>query len=157
MKKIILFVVLIIISSSTINAQEIQKHRKNSIMLESNVIGMTSISYDRYIRLPENLSLILGAEYAMGTGFGWGTHWVVPEIGILAFGPRHFLESGLEFCIDISPYDEVVEEYGRNHSPGIRIAYKYQTEYGICFRVCSNFYFMMDPIIVPTVGLGIAF
>lgn len=131
--------------------------KKNSIMVESNFIMMTSVSYDRYVPLKERTAIILGGEYIMGTGFGWGTHWIVPEIGILAFGPKHFLEASAEFAFDVTPSNEDIEMYGRENSPGVRLAYRLQTHSGFSFRVTANSYFNIDPIFVPTIGVGFAF
>lgn len=93
----------------------------------------------------------------MGTGFGWGSHWIVPEFGARFFGPKHFMESSLQYAIDITPSNEDIAMYGREHSPGVRLAYRYQTIGGFNMRVALNTYFAIDPIIAPTVGVGYSF
>jgi hypothetical protein len=126
-------------------------------MIESNVVFMTSVSYDYYEPINKRSALIFGGEYIMGTGFGSGMHWIVPEIGILSYGPKHFLETSFQFAMDITPTNEDNEEYGPQHSIGARIAYKLQSKGGFNFRVNSNIYFGIDPIFFPTLGLGYSF
>jgi len=153
MKSLLLFG-FFFISLSSCGQVEI---RKNSIMVETNLIMMGSVSYDRYVPINEKTALIFGGEYILGMGFGWGAHWLVPEVGVLAFGPKHFLEAGIQYGFDISPYNEDVEIYGREHSLGARLAYRFQTNGGFNIRATANGYFSIDPIFFPTLGIGYSF
>jgi len=154
MRRIYLLISFVLITLNLFGQDSI---KKNSIMVETNGIMMTSLSYDRYVHFNEKAAIIFGGEYIMGTGFGWGAHWLVPEVGILAFGPKHFLETGIQYAFDISEYNEDVEIYGREHSFGVRLAYRYQTNAGFNVRVTANGYFTVDPIFIPTLGIGYSF
>ena len=127
--------------------------KRNNIVIESNFIISLPISYDRVVPLNNKLALTFGADYVLGVGFAYGSHWLAPEINLLSFGPKHFLESGIQYAYYINSDPESDD----NHSPGLRLAYKYQSESGVIFRLAMTFFFNIDPIIFPTIGLGYAF
>jgi len=56
---------------------------------------------------------MFGGYYIMGVGFGYGSHWLAPEISLLSFGPKHFLETGAQYAFDINQDDEY-----NDNSPG---------------------------------------
>ncbi|PLX05446.1 MAG: hypothetical protein C0598_14670 [Marinilabiliales bacterium] len=107
---------------------------------------MTSIS--------DKSSLTLGADYIMGTGFGYGMHWIAPEINLFSFGPKHYLETGILYSFSIYQSEP---ESDSDHSPGLRIAYRYQSGKGFIFRFNMYALLLTDPPVFPTIGLGWAF
>jgi len=70
-------------------------------MVESNFIASLSISYDRIVPIGVKTAIMFGGYYIMGVGFGYGSHWLAPEISLLSFGPKHFLEI---LTNEITPY-----------------------------------------------------
>jgi len=88
----------------------------------------------------------------MGVGFGKGSHWLSPEVNLLSFGPRHYLETGAQYAFDIKQNDENNES-----SPGLRFAYRLQGDKGLTLRVTANIFFSIDPMFIPTIGLGYTF
>ena len=95
---------------------------------------------------------MFGGEYFMGIGFGHGSHWMVPKINLLSFGPRHFLEMGALYAFGITKENEDNE-----NSPGLRLAYRLQGNKGITFRATANIFFNIDPVLIPTIGIGYSF
>ena len=145
MKKLYFLIVLLLITIAG-NAQEI---RKTMIVLESNIIATTSFSFDRIIPLTDRSSLTIGGDYIMGTGFGTGSHWLAPEVNLLSFGPRNYLESGMLYVLNISKNSETME-----NSPGLRLAYRHQGNKGLVLRVTFNYVFSIDPPFLPALGIG---
>ena len=79
MRTLILFFVFLFF----VNASYAQNFdRRNTIMVESNIIGSLSISYDRIVPIGEKTAIMVGGDYIMGVGFGTGSHWLTPEIGM---------------------------------------------------------------------------
>jgi len=152
MKRILsIFGFLLMVLSS--NAQENPK--RNVLAVESNFIISTHLSYDRVITsFNDKVSLAIGADYIMGTGFGCGSHWVAPEINLFSFGPRHFLETGILYSISIYNSDN---EGDSDNSLGIRVAYRYQAPKGFLFRASLLALFATDPPVFPTIGIGYSF
>lgn len=147
---------LILMSTFSLNAQNVE--RLNSFILESNVIGTASFSYDRIIPWKEKASFAVGGEYWLGIGFGWGSHWVVPSAKMLFFGPKHFLETGLIYAIDVSSNeDKESADYEPDHGPGFKLAYRFQTKSGFIAHASANVVFGFDPPIIPAIGIGYAF
>jgi len=83
-------------------------------MVESNFIASLSISYDRIVPIGVKTAIMFGGYYIMGVGFGYGSHWLAPEISLLSFGPKHFLETGAQYAFDINQDDEY-----NDNSPGL--------------------------------------
>jgi hypothetical protein len=86
----------------------------------------------------------------MGTGFGFGAHWIAPELSILSFGPKHYLETGLSFAIPLYEGENLTDEA----SPGLRLGYRYQTRKKLFYRISIQAYFALDPPVLPAFGLG---
>ncbi len=129
--------------------------RSNIIVLESNFIMSTHLSYDRVITsLGDKSSLTIGGDYVMGTGFGYGMHWIAPEINLFSFGPKHFFETGIQYMFCLSKSDSDADS---DSSLGLRIAYRYQTSKGFIFRAGLYAHLAVDPPIFPTIGFGYAF
>ncbi len=126
--------------------------RRNSIMMESNFIASLSLSYDRILPMGEKTAIMFGGDYIMGVGFGTGSHWLTPEISLIAFGPRHFLETGAQYLFEVGQHDGDPE-----NSPGLRLAYRFQGNKGITLRATVNIFFNIDPLVVPTIGMGYSF
>ena len=145
---LLIFVFLFVVNAS--NAQNTDK--RNSIFVESNIIASLSLSYDRIVPVGEKIAIMFGGDYFMGIGFGQGSHWLVPEIDLLSFGPRHFLETGVQYAFGIPQDSEDSES-----SPGLRLAYRLQGNKGITFRATANVFFNMDPVLIPTIGIGYSF
>ena len=150
MRTLILILTFLFVAN-VLNAQNFEK--RNSIMVETNLILSLSISYDRIIPLREKTALMFGSDYLMGIGFGHGSHWLAPEISLLSFGPRHFVETGVLYVFNFNPDPESNE----NQSPGLRLAYRFQGKKGLTFRATANAIFNFDPIFIPTIGLGYSF
>ena len=135
------------------NAQSLTP--KNTIMLESNVIATAHLSYDRIVAsFSEKTALMIGGDYVLGVGFGHGSHWIIPEANLKIFGPKHFLETGLQYAIGISDgdVDPEDEEELDSQSPGLRLAYRYQAARGFTLRLTVNSFFLFDPPILPNIG-----
>jgi len=152
MKSIVLILLSFFISVFVF-AQNFEQ--ENTLMVETNFIMTLSFSYDRVIDAEENVAFMVGVDYVMGVGFGFGSHWIVPEVNLVSFGPNHFLETGIIYAIGI-PFVDDEPEY-RVSSAGMRIAYRYQTNKGFILRATGNIYFNIDPIFVPAIGVGYAF
>lgn len=120
---------------------------RNSIIVESNLIAMSSISYNRTVPIKERTAILFGGGYIMGTGFGYGSHWLEVETSLLSFGPRHFLETGALFIYGIND----------DSSPGIKLAYRFQSKIGITFTANTYALFNIDPVIMPALGIGYSF
>jgi len=150
MKRTLILFIACLAGAVSSNAQN--HNFQNSVIVESNFIISLSVSYDRIVPAGDKTAIILEGEYIMGIGFGHGSHWLVPEIGLLSFGPRHFLESGVEYAFGISQGDDFNES-----SPGIRLAYRFQGNHGITFRATANAFFNIDPVLIPTIGIGYSF
>lgn len=153
--KILVLIFGFALSTSQVFAQD--SIPKNSIIVETNVILCGVLSYDRIIPMSQKARLMVGADYIMGLGFGWGAHGIAPEFGVMAFGPKHFMETGFQFVFDISKQSKDAEEEGGFTSPGIRLAYRFQSNKGFIFRATANAYFNIDPIFIPTIGFGYSF
>lgn len=132
-------------------AQNLEK--RNTIMVETNLIISISASYDRIVSLGEKTALMYGGDYLMGIGFGYGSQWLAPELSLLSFGPKHFLETGVLYVFTLKPDPE----YNEDNSPGIRLAYRFQAKNGLTFRATANAIFNIDPIFMPSIGLGYSF
>lgn len=128
-----------------LNAQDTAP--RNSIIVESNFIAFSSVTYDRIIPIKEKVAVLLEGGYIMGTGFGYGSHWLKVETSLLSFGPRNFLETGVQFVYGIND----------DSSPGLKIAYRFQGSNGITLRVAANILFNLDPVFMPTIGIGYSF
>ncbi len=150
MRTLILIFTFILVANAS-NAQSFEK--RNSIIAETNFILSLSISYDRIVPLGEKTALLFGGDYMMGVGFGNGSHWLAPEISLLSFGPKHFVETGVLYVFSLTPDPEENE----NQSPGLRLAYRFQAKKGLTFRATANAIFNIDPIFMPTIGLGYSF
>lgn len=144
MKKLLAFLFFAGLGIGALAQNETQR---NSIVVETNFIMMSQLSYDHFIPLKDNLSLMAGGGYIMGTGFGYGSHWVNVEAGVHAFGPRHFLEAGVQFISGIND----------DSSGGLKVAYRFQGKKGLTFKVTANAIFNIDPIFVPVFGIGYSF
>ena len=151
MKRLIL-ILIVFIASNTLNAQNFQK--RNSLVVETNLIATLSFSYDRIIPIEEKTAFMIGGSYKLGVGFGGGSHWLAPELGFLFLGPKHYLETGLQYVFDVVEGDE---EEDSNSSPCIRIAYRLQGSKGFTFRASANFLFDFDPFFLPEIGIGYTF
>lgn len=125
---------------------------RNSIIVESNFIATLAFSYDRAIPVNEKMAFSFGSDYIMGVGFGYGSHWLAPEAGLLFFGPKHFLETGVMYAFEIDPEGEDAE-----NSPALRVAYRLQGKKGLTLRATANVFFDIDPVFVPAIGLGYVF
>lgn len=153
-KALILFTVLL----SVVQLEAQEDRRLNSLILETNVIGTTNFSYDRIIPVREKVAGAVGAEYWLGVGFGWGSHWIVPNAKFLFFGPKHYLETGLLYAVDVSGNaDKDSPDYEPDHGPGFKLAYRYQTNGGFIIRASANVVLGFDPPIIPALGIGFAF
>ncbi len=130
--------------------------RQNAIVVESNFILSLSFSYDRVVPVGEKMAITLGSDYLMGVGFGYGSHWLAPEAGLIFFGPTHFLETGVMYAFQIGADGSADEEDSEN-SPGLRLAYRYQTKKGLTLRATANFFFNIDPVFIPALGVGYSF
>jgi len=150
MKTLILFITGLLVANSSL-AQNFEK--RNTILLETNLILSLSISYDRIVPTGEKTALMFGGDYLMGIGFGYGSHWLAPEMSLLSFGSKHFLETGVMFVISLNPDPD----YNENYSPGIRFAYRIQGKKGFTFRATTNFIFNIDPVFIPSIGFGYSF
>ncbi len=141
------FIIIIgfLIIANALYAQDEKK--KNSVIIETNLLASTSVSYNRIIPLKEKTSATIGGSYIMGTGFGYGSNWIAGEAGGLFFGPKHFLDTALLLVVGIDD----------DSSPGIRVAYRLLGEKGFTFRASANFYMNIDPIFVPSIGIGYTF
>ncbi|WMN11908.1 hypothetical protein QYS49_31735 [Marivirga salinae] len=136
-----------------LEAQE--KTPPNIIVVESNFIISTHFSYDRVMTsVGDKSALTLGGDYMMGTGFGYGTHWIAPEINLFSFGPKHFLETGIQYAIAFSNSEP---EADSDSSLGIKVAYRYQGSKGFIFRTSLYAHLGVDPPVFPTIGFGYAF
>ena len=149
MRFLLLTLALLVIADIS-SAQSFDK--RNSLLVESNFIMSLSISYDRIIPIGNKTALMFGGDYLMGIGFGQGSHWLSPEVGLLSFGPKHFLDTGVMYVLDIKQDGEDKES-----SPGLRLSYRLQGNKGLTLRANANFYFNIDPIFIPTIGLGYTF
>ena len=145
MRTLILFFTFLFVTTASY-AQNFD--RRNTIMVESSFIATLSISYDRIVPIGQKTAIMFGGDYIMGVGFGTGSHWLTPEISLTAFGPRHFLETGAQYLFELK-YDDDPE-----NSPGLRLAYRLQGKKGITFRATANFMFNIDPVFIPTIGIG---
>lgn len=131
---------------------------RNTIMVESNFILMGVISYDRITPVSNKASIMFGGDYIMGLGFGYGSHWIAPEFGGMFFGPKHFMESGIQLVINVDKQElDQPDEMEARISPGIRLAYRYQAFNGLTLRATANAVFLIDPIFIPTIGIGYSF
>jgi len=157
MKTFIKTLVLLFVFSSIFSQKE---GTKNTVIVESNFILSLSFSYDREIPIKEKMALMVGADYVMGVGFGYGSHFVAPEVNLLLLGPRHHMEIGALYILNIfSPEDgnDSSSDYDEDSSPGARIAYRFQSRNGICFRLNIGVFPNIDPLIFPAIGVGYAF
>lgn len=121
--------------------------RVNSLVLESNLIASTSLTYYRMIPVKEKMAVLVGAGFILGTGFGSGSQGAQIEANLGWFGHKHFLETGAE----------IVFGFEEDISPGLKLAYRYQGERGFTIRVAVNILANIDPPVLPTVGIGYAF
>ncbi|KAA3631926.1 MAG: hypothetical protein DWQ02_15600 [Bacteroidetes bacterium] len=126
--------------------------RPNTIIVESNFIATLSFSYDRHVPVKEKIGVSFGGDYLMGVGFGHGSHWLAPEAGLLFFGPKHFLETGVMYAFEMGSEGE-----SKENSPGLRFAYRFQSNKGSILRATANIFFDIDPIFVPAFGVGYNF
>lgn len=126
--------------------------RNNSFIVESNFIATLSLSYDRIVPVKEKIAVTFGGDSIMGVGFGYGSHWIAPEAGLLFFGPKHFLETGVMYAFEMGSDGEYTE-----NSPGLRIAYRFQSKKGLILRATANLFFNIDPVFVPAFGAGYSF
>lgn len=157
MKTFIKTLILLFVISSIYSQNE---STKNTFIVESNFILSLSLSYDREIPIKEKMSLMVGADYVMGVGFGYGSHFIAPEVNLLLFGPRHHMEIGALYIFNIYTNEDGEDsspEYDEDSSPGARIAYRFQARNGVCFRVNIGVFPNIDPLIFPAIGVGYAF
>ncbi|MFA8437268.1 MAG: hypothetical protein ACEPOZ_22400 [Marinifilaceae bacterium] len=120
---------------------------RNSIVVESNLIATSSIFYNRMVPINEKAVVAFGGGYIMGVGFGHGSDWLKFETSLLSYGPRHFLETGAQYI------------YGLNDdsSPGLKLGYRFMGKKGLTFAITANVLFTIDPVVLPTVGIGYSF
>jgi hypothetical protein len=150
-----LFILLSVFIYANLNAQNTD--RLNSINVETNFIATLSTSYTRVVPINEKIGATFGGEYMMGIGFGEGSHWIVVDAGILCFGPRHFLETGIQYAFALGYDAENSEEGEDGSSPGLRFAYRLQGNKGLAFRATIDVFFNIDPYIMPALGIGYSF
>lgn len=124
-----------------------EKAYKNSIILQSNFIAMTSLSYDRIIPLSNQVVLDIGGGIIVGTGFGYGSNGLLLEGGFLFFGPKSFMETGFVMATG----------FDSNPSAGIKLAYRYVMNFGMILRFNSYFLINSDPWLMPNIGIGYTF
>ncbi len=144
-KRAVFPVFVFMFAMNILNAQDRNPH--NSIIVQTNFIAMSAITYDRLLPLNHKMALSVGGGYIMGTGFGYGSHWLRIESGLLSFGPRHYLETGIQYIIGIND----------DSSPGLKLAYRFRCKNGITFYAATNFLFNIDPVFLPSVGVGYSF
>lgn len=149
----LMFVSLGLISTDKVSAQS---DRLNSIVVESNFIISSNLSYDRFIYLNDGLAVTLGGDYWMGTGFGWGAHFLGPEANLVWGSRRSRLETGVLYVFALGE-ENCLEDWDENHSAGLRLYYRWQGTQGLTFRVGSSVVFGIDPIAFPGIGLGCTF
>jgi len=139
--------IIILISLLCLQAFTQDNTRKNSIILQGNIIAMTSLSYDRVIPLSQKINLEVGGGVIIGTGFGYGSNGFLLDSGFLFFGPKSYLETGF---IMATGFDS-------DPSLGIKLAYRYVMKIGLILRF--NIYFLKntDPWLMPNIGIGYAF
>ena len=140
---------------TTLNAQNTA--RLNSINIETNIIATLSTSYARVVPINEKFGATFGGKYMMGIGFGHGSHWLIADAGILCFGPKHFLETGVQYAFGLVNGDESDEGGLEGSSPGLRFAYRLQGSKGLAFRAAVDVFFNIDPYIMPALGIGYSF
>ena len=131
--------------------------RLNSINMETNFIGTLSTAYARVVPINEKIGASLGIDYMMGIGFGSGSHWIVFDAGILCFGPKHFLETGVQYSFELGEKNEDSENDDSDNTAGLRFAYRLQGNKGLAFRATIDVFFNYDPVIWPTLGIGYSF
>ncbi|MCF7824932.1 MAG: hypothetical protein K9N35_12280 [Candidatus Marinimicrobia bacterium] len=127
----------------------------NILKLETNGILTAHLSYDRIFPVNEKSSLMLGADVIMGVGFAYGATGFAPEINVLLFGPKHFLEVGGLMIIDME--DDDPEEGAEISSPGLRTSYRYELPSGLSVGSSLLLLLDIDPPVVPTLYLGYSF
>ena len=153
MKKLVIISCIFI--CNTLNAQNTD--RLNSINVETNFIGTLSTTYARVVPINEKIGATFGGEYMMGIGFGNGSHWIVADAGILCFGPRHFLETGVPYAFGLGKNEESSDDDEDESSAGLRFAYRLMGIKGLTFRATVDVFFNIDPYILPTLGIGYSF
>ena len=148
----------LLLCTITINAQDFSF--RNSLMLESNLIAYTALTYDRIIPLSTKTSLLAGGGVFIGTGFGHGSQWLLAKSSLLSFGPKHFLETGVQYLYSLSKEEDQEEENESNDdesSFGLRFAYRYISNKGISLSATMNFLFNVDPVVMPALAVGYTF
>lgn len=152
MKRITQVIVIILMAGALFDQNA---ERPNTLVFESNFILSASISYDRILNLSEKVDFYAGADYWMGIGFGEDSHWVSPEVGGVFFGPKHNLETGNFYAFRFSPDADDWES--EDSSFVMNTAYRLETKKGIIFKLTANILPGIDPIFIPTIGVGYAF
>ena len=120
------------------------KNTQYSIDLETNLIAMSAVSFNLQTPMGEKSSMIYSGGFVIGTGFGFGSNGVKAEVGLLSYGPKHFLETSVLY---LSGFDD-------GGSIGGKLGYRYQTKKRL--QLLANIYLMsnVDPFIMPTLGIG---
>ena len=120
------------------------KNTQYSIDLETNLIAMSAISFNLQTPMGEKSSMIYSGGFVIGTGFGFGSNGVKAAVGLLSYGPKHFLETSVLY---LSGFDE-------ESSIGGKLGYRYQTKKRL--QLLANIYLLsnVDPFIMPSLGIG---
>jgi len=145
--KTLLLILTILFVQFSICAQE--SNSRNIVSLETNIVSMSSITYNRIIPLKDRIDLLFGGGYVMGSAFWFGNHWVRIESNLMFFGPRHYFETGIQYLIGID--DE--------SSPGLNVAYRFLSKKGVSITANFNAYLnrYSAPLFAPTIGLEYVF
>ena len=150
MKRIIWFLAFFSLSFHLIG-QDKEFQPQSQISIQTNILATTHFNFTRQVSPLGSKSILgVGLEYIMGTGFGFGAHWIAPELSILSFGPKHYLETGLSFAFPMYEGENLTDEA----SPGLRLSYRYQTRNKLFYRISIQAYFALDPPVLPALGLG---
>lgn len=150
MKNLILVLTLLFVADIT-NAQNTD--RLNSFAVESNYVISFSLSYDRIVSKGEIINMMFGGDYIIGTGSYFGSFWLAPEMTMLILGPKHFIEGGLQYALDITFGDRYT-----NSTSVMRFGYRFQGHKGMMLRATLNFYDeSIDPMNLLSMGIGYSF
>lgn len=141
--KILVLILTISVVRFTICAQE--PSSRNIISVETNIIQMSSITYNRVVPLKDRMDILFGGGYVMGNAFWYGSHWIRIESNLMFFGPRHYVETGGQYLIGIN----------EESSLGFNVAYRFLSKKGLSITANINGYLnrYSAPLIAPTIGL----
>jgi hypothetical protein len=119
---------------------------KNSVSLETNFIATLNFQYGRLLPLKNHFGILLGGGYALGVGFGEGSHWLNAEALAAFGGPKHIFETGLVTFLGTE-----------NSGPGAKIGYRFQHQKGLLIKVNLYVITFEDPPVFPMIGVGYSF